>query len=149
MGARSGPRGTFFQTSKVTAAILCAKVSRAKCGFTPRATPGLVKVLERSLGRGSSRRGTLEDIFQIVIMVEVEPANGQDLLGAFPLATDKAIFSTGVRRQCQTTVGPELSLRPEAVRCLYERKQQNGTPGADGGNLPQQPHVQMLPAFRQ
>jgi len=42
---------------------------------------GLVKVLERSHARGGSRCRTLEDIFQIVIMVDVEPANGQDLLG--------------------------------------------------------------------
>jgi hypothetical protein len=48
---------------------------------------GLVKVLEGSHGRGGSRRCTLEDIFQIVIMVDVEPADGQDLLGAFQLAT--------------------------------------------------------------
>jgi hypothetical protein len=82
-------------------------------------------------------------------VVDVEPADGQDLLGAFQLATDEAIFPTGVRPQCQTTVGPELLLSPDAVRCLYERKKQNGTDGADGGNLSQQPHVQMLPAFRQ
>src|SRR6267143_2436873 len=37
---------------------------------------GLVKVLERSRGRGGSRRCTLEDVFQIVIMVDVEPADG-------------------------------------------------------------------------
>ena len=67
---------------------------------------GLVKVLERSHGRGGSRRGALEDIFQIVIMVDVEPADGQDLLGAFELATDEAIFSAGVSPQRQSTVSP-------------------------------------------
>ena len=41
---------------------------------------GLVEVLEGSYSRGRSRRRTLEDIFQVVIMVDVEPANGQDLL---------------------------------------------------------------------
>ena len=43
----------------------------------------LVKALERSSGGRRSCRRTLEDIFQIVIMVDVEPANGQDLLGTF------------------------------------------------------------------
>jgi len=51
---------------------------------------GLVEVLERAGGRGGSRRCTLEDIFQIVIMVDVEPANGQDLLGAFQLASKRS-----------------------------------------------------------
>src|ERR1700675_332130 len=91
----------------------------------------LVKVLERSCGRGGSRRCTLEDIFQIVIMVEVEPADGQDLLRAFKLATDDAVFPAAVSPQCQTTVGPQLSLGPEAVRCLHQCKQQNGADGAD------------------
>ena len=57
---------------------------------------GLVKVLERSHGRGGSRRCTLEDIFQIVIMVDVEPADGQDLLGTFELTSDEAVFTAGV-----------------------------------------------------
>src|SRR5258708_39009695 len=85
---------------------------------------GLVKVLERSHGRGGSRRCTLEDIFQIVIMVDVEPADGQDLLGAFQLPTDEAIFPTGVGPQRQATVGPELSLGPEALRRLPQTYQQ-------------------------
>ena len=79
------------------AAILRAKVSRAKCGFTPWARrlgkiPGKVPRSRRL------RRCTLEDIFQIVIMVAVEPADGQNFLGAFQLASDEAIFPTGVRR---------------------------------------------------
>jgi hypothetical protein len=57
---------------------------------------GLVTVLQRSSGSSRSRRRTLEDIFQIVIMVDVEPADGQDLLGAFELASDEAVFPTGV-----------------------------------------------------
>ena len=96
---------------------------------------GLVKVLERSHGRGGSRRGTLEDIFQIVIMIDVQPADGQDLFGAFQLATDEAIFPTGVRPQGQSTVGPELSLGAKTVRCLDQRKQQNRADGTDHRNL--------------
>ena len=54
---------------------------------------GLIKVLEKSHGRGGSRRGTLEDIFQIVISIHVQPADGQDLFGAFQLATDEKRYS--------------------------------------------------------
>ena len=110
---------------------------------------GLVKVLEGSCCRGSSRRCTLEDIFQIVIMVDVQAADGQNFLGAFELATNDAVFTAGVSPQCQSTVGPELSLGPEAVRGLHQRKQRNGADGADRGNLLQQSRIQMLPAFRQ
>ena len=44
---------------------------------------GLVKVLERSHGRGGSRRGTLEDIFQIVIMIDVQPRTARTFLERF------------------------------------------------------------------
>jgi hypothetical protein len=58
-----------------------------------------------------------------------EPADGQDLLGAFQLATDKAIFPTGVRPQRQSTVGPELSLGPEAIGGWHQSDQQSGADG--------------------
>src|SRR5258707_3197850 len=106
----------------------------------------LIKVLERSIGRGCTRRCTLENILQIV--VEVEPADGQELLGAFELATDDAVFPTGVGPQGQSTVGPELPLGAKTVRCLDQRKQQNRADGTDHGSLLQQSHVQMLPALR-
>ena len=80
---------------------------------------GLVKVLERSHARGGSRCRTLEDIFQIVIMVDVEPANGQDLLGTFELTSDEAVFTAGVCPQCQSTVSPQLPFGAEAIRRLY------------------------------
>src|SRR6266478_4805985 len=98
---------------------------------------GLVKVLERSHGRDGSRRCTLEDIFQIVIMVDVEPADGQDLLGAFQLTSDEAVFTAGVCSQCQPTVSPQLPFGAEAIRCLYQSDQQSGTDGTNRRNLPQ------------
>jgi len=98
---------------------------------------GFVEVLERAGGRGRSRRCTLEDIFQIVIMVDVEPADGQHLLGAFELTTDEAIFSAGVRPQRQSAVGPQLPLGAEAIGRLYQSDQQSGADGANRRNLPQ------------
>jgi len=58
----------FFQTIKVMAAILRARVRRAMVGFIPRA------------------------IFQIVIVVDVEAANGQEFLGAFQPALHDSVF---------------------------------------------------------
>ena len=55
----------------------------------------LVEVLERSRGRGGSRCCPLEDIFHVVVVIDIESADSQDLLGAFQLATDEAIFSAG------------------------------------------------------
>jgi len=98
---------------------------------------GLVKVLQRSSGSGRSGGCSLEDIFQIVIMVDVEPADGQDFLGAFELATDETIFSAGVRPQRQSAVGPQLPLGAEAIRRLYQSDQQSGADGANRRNLPQ------------
>ena len=88
---------------------------------------GLVKVLERSHGRGGSRRCTLEDIFQIVIMVFVEPADGHDFLGAFELAMHNAIFPAVAGFQGQAAVAPQLSLAAEPVWRLDEREQQSCT----------------------
>jgi hypothetical protein len=81
---------------------------------------GLVIVLQRSSGSSRSRRRTLEDIFQIVIMVDVEPANGQHLLGALELTSDEAVFTAGVCPQCQSTVSPQLPFGAEAIRRLYQ-----------------------------
>src|SRR5215469_5587083 len=84
-----------------------------------------VEILQRPrCGRGSRGR-TLEDIFQIVIMVKVQPADGQGLFGAFQLATDEAIFPAGVGPKCQATIGPELPLGTETVRGLNDREDQS------------------------
>src|SRR6516225_3469088 len=81
-----------------------------------------VEILQRPSGGSGSGGRTLEDIFQIVIMVEVQPANGQGLFGAFQLATDEAIFPAGVGPECQATIGPELPLGTETVRvCMIAR----------------------------
>ena len=51
-----------------------------------------MEILERP-GHGSGpRRGTLEDIFQIVIVVGVEPTNGQEFPRAFQSAFHDLVF---------------------------------------------------------
>src|ERR1700675_4820265 len=76
----------------------------------------LVEILERSAAGSRSCSSAFEDVFQIVIVVLVQSANGQDLLGALQLATHEAVFSTGVSLQRQAAVGPQLPLGTQALR---------------------------------
>ena len=101
--------------------------------FHSSGNTGFVEGLEKAGGRGGSRRCTLEDIFQIVIVVDVEPADGQHLLGAFQLTTDEVAFPTGVHPQRQSTVGPQLALGAEAIGRLYQSDQQSGADGPIAG----------------
>jgi hypothetical protein len=105
--------------------------------FHPSGNARLVEIFKRP-GRCCGSHGcTFEDIFQIVIVVDVQPADGEGLLGTLELATDKAIFPAGVGPQCQAAVGPELPFGAEAVGRLHQRNQQSSADGADRGNLPQ------------
>src|SRR6266446_5017046 len=68
-------------------------------GVHPSGNQSGIELLERS-GNGSGPGcGTLEDIFQVVIVVDVESANGQKLLGTFQLAFYESIFPAGVSLQ--------------------------------------------------
>ena len=97
----------------------------------------LVEIFKRSHRCGGSRGCSFEDVFQIVIVVDIQPADGQGLLGTLELPTDKAIFPAGVGPQCQAAVGPELPFGAKAVGRLHQRNQQSSADGADRGNLPQ------------
>ena len=70
----------------------------------------LVEPLERSSGSSRSRGRTFENIFQIVIMIFVQTPDGQEFLGTSELATHEPVFPTGVSRQRQAAVGPQLPL---------------------------------------
>src|SRR5580704_12389851 len=59
-----------------------------------------VELLKRSLDGGGPGRGTLEDIFQIVIVVGVEPANRQEVPGAFQPALHDSVFPARGSFQC-------------------------------------------------
>jgi len=52
----------------------------------------------------------LKIFFRSWLWLMLRPADGQDFLGAFELATDETIFSAGVRPQRQSTVSPQLPL---------------------------------------
>ena len=54
-----------------------------------------MELLKGSTDGSGPGRGTLEDIFQIVIVVGVEPADSQEFLGTLQLALHESIFPTG------------------------------------------------------
>src|ERR1700691_1305422 len=72
--------------------------------FHPSGDQSGVELLERSRDSSGPGRRSLEDIFQIVIVIGVEPANGQEFLGAFQLALHEFVFPARGGFQCQTTV---------------------------------------------
>src|SRR6202165_6160686 len=108
-----------------------------------------MEFLERSRDGSSPGRGTLEDIFQIVIVVGVEPSNSQEFLGAFQLALHDSVFPARGSFQCQTTVGPQLPLGAKTMRRLHQSNEQNGPNGSNRRNLAQQFHGAVFPALCQ
>jgi hypothetical protein len=85
-------RTPFFHTSKVMAAILRGQSETCHRWFHAFGNQRRVELLERSGYCGGPDGGAFEDVFQIVIMILVESANGQDLLGTLELAMHHTIF---------------------------------------------------------
>src|ERR1700681_3867166 len=108
-----------------------------------------MELLERSRDGSSPGRGALKDIFQIVIVVGVEPSNSQEFLGAFQLALHDSVFPARGSFQCQTTVGPQLPLGAKTMRRLHQSNEQNGPNGSNRRNLSQQFHGAVFPALSQ
>src|SRR5258708_5916326 len=61
-----------------------------------------------------------------MIVIFVQSADGHSFLRAFQLTANEAIFPTIVGSQCQSAVGPQLSLGTEAMGCLHQSDQYNG-----------------------
>jgi len=80
-----------------------------------------VELLEGLLDSSAPNGRTLKEIFQIVVVVFVEPANSYDFLGALELPAHDAVFPTVACLQGQIAVAPQLSLDAEPVWCLYHR----------------------------
>jgi hypothetical protein len=81
--------------------------------------------------RGGPDGCAFEDIFQIVIMILVESANGQNLLGTLELAMHHAVSTAVARLIRQAAVAPQLALGTEAMWRLDEREQERCANGAD------------------
>src|SRR3984893_11360515 len=108
-----------------------------------------MELLERSRDGSSPGRGALKDIFQIVIVVGVEPSNSQEFLGAFQLALHDSVFPARGSFQCQTTVGPQSSLGAKTMWRLQQSNEQSRPYRSDRRNLAQQFHRAVFSAFRQ
>jgi hypothetical protein len=61
-------------------------------GLHPFGNESLVELLKRPLDRHGANGRTLENVFKIVVMVFVQPTNGEDLLRALELPALDAIF---------------------------------------------------------
>ena len=71
---------------------------------------------------GAGRDGsTFEQILQIVIMVVIQTQHGQPLPVASHFPSYHAVLATVTSLQCETTVGPQLSLGAETVWRLQQR----------------------------
>jgi hypothetical protein len=77
-----------------------------------------VEILERPCDPSGSYGRTLKYIFQIVIMVLVESADGEEFLGTLDLAFHKAVLPTDAGLQRQAAISSELPLGAKPVRCL-------------------------------
>ena len=99
----------------------------------PFGNQSCVKLLEGLLDSSGPKSRALKEIFQIVVMVFVEPANGYRFLGTLELSVHHAVFRTGTGLQSQAAVAPQLSFGTETVRCLDEREQKHGADGTDEG----------------
>src|SRR5262249_31274725 len=91
----------------------------------------------------------LEHILQIMVMVSVETAQCRQPVGMLELSCGEPVFSATPRLQGQPTVGPELSLGTETMRCLDQSDQKGNPDGSQLGNLSQKFMGWMLPAFPQ
>src|ERR1022692_692917 len=83
-----------------------------------------VEILKGSGCNASQGGRTLEDVFQIMVMVGVEPSDSQHFFGTLQLSIQETIFGAGAGGQGQTAISPELPLGAETMRRLNQSDQQ-------------------------
>src|SRR5438477_9449201 len=72
-----------------------------------------------------------------MVMIQVQTADEDRLLGAVQLAFDKAIVGTAACFQRQSAISPELALAAEAKRSLHASDQQGSANWSQKGNTGQ------------
>ena len=97
-----------------------------------------VKFLERPGLAGGEDRCALEDFFQFVVVIAVEPAQRDLSLRRSQLPIDITMIGAAVRLDSKTAVSPQLPLGPEAIGCLQDRDQLGRADRTNRGNLAQQ-----------
>ena len=68
--------------------------------------------------------GSFEQTFQIVVVVLVQATNRDLFLGTSQLSFYVAVFASGAGFQCQSAIGPELSLGAKTMRGLDQGHRQ-------------------------
>src|ERR1700682_6236259 len=97
-----------------------------------------VKFLERP-GLGGGYDGfALENVFELVIVIAVEPAQRYLPLRWSQLPFHITMIGAAVRLDGKTAVSPQLPLGAEAMRCLQNRDQLGCTDRPNRGDLAQQ-----------
>ena len=104
-------------------------------GSHPSGEQDLVKIVERSRAGARSHGRTLEDIFEIVVMVGIQPTELLWFLRALQLSLGIAILRAVVGFQRQPAVAPQLPLGAESIGCLQQRKQLRRPQRTDARNL--------------
>jgi len=81
--------------------------------------------------------GAFEQILEIVIIVVIETSHADALPVAKQLSSDIAVLTAVVSFNCESAVGPQLSLGTETVWRLQQRYQQSSPHRTDERNLAQ------------
>src|SRR5436190_16568457 len=90
----------------------------------PLPQQGFVVITKRSGTGTGGGGGGFKNVFQIVIVIQVQTADEDRLLGAAQLAFDKVIVGAAACFQRQSAISPELALAAEAKRSLHAGDQQ-------------------------
>src|SRR5271165_2807903 len=106
-----------------------------------------VKLAKRSLTTAGAGGRTLKQVFQIVVVVQVQAPNEHRLFAALQLTVDEAIVGAAARLQPQPAVGPELPLAAEAIRRLHPPQQQRDPYRSEPRNRAQPLRLVMLAAL--
>ena len=101
----------------------------------PFGKQGLVKIAHRP-GRGAGPHGrTLEDIFEIVVVVIIQPTELRWFLRSLQLSFGIAVLRAVVCLQSQPAVVPQLPLGAESMGGLHQRNQLSRPQRTDTRNL--------------
>src|SRR5438132_6245823 len=87
-------------------------------------TAGTNKILKWSGLYTRPGGGSFEQTLQIVVVVLVQATNRDLFLGTSQLSFYVAVFASGAGFQCQSAIGPELSLGAKTMRGLDQGHRQ-------------------------
>ncbi len=88
--------------------------------------------MQRARTRAGRDGGTFEKALHILIVVVIQTAHRDALSVALQFASYTAVLATVVSLDCETAVGPQLSLGTETMRGLQQGHQQGGANRTEG-----------------